>query len=140
MRWQRSIDDFRVRRHQESIEALEKGVSKGFLIRTRQRSVLKMQNHELSLKQEADTERMERFRGHSSELSMQRQKNNARLNGKFRGIEDRKAKHRASLSYSQELQRQLQLQRERDAKLNNAHNKAVLDCIKERIWRKHKKV
>lgn len=50
-----------------------------------------MQNHELSLKQEADSERMQRFRGHSSELSMQRQKNNARLNGKFKGIEDRNA-------------------------------------------------
>ena len=35
LRWQRSIDDFRVRREQATAEALEKGINKGFLIRTR---------------------------------------------------------------------------------------------------------
>ena len=35
LRWQRSIDDFRVRREQATAEALEKGINKGFLIRSR---------------------------------------------------------------------------------------------------------
>ena len=92
------------------------------------------------MQEEKTQERWDRFRGHSSELSIQRQRHDAKLNKKFKDIETRNSQRRASLTYSTELQKELVSQRERDAKMNQAHNKAVLDCIKERIWRKHKKV
>ena len=83
---------------------------------------------------------MSRFRGHVSDLNLKRKKNDRRLDKKFDDIDTRNSKRRQSLSFQQELQRTLTNMREKDSALNQAHNKAVLDCIKERIWRKHKKV
>ena len=63
-----------------------------------------------------------------------------KLNKKFRDMSDRNNATRLSLTYKQELSRQLSASRMRENKLKMEQQKVMLDCIKERIWRKHKKV
>lgn len=45
-----------------------------------------------------------------------------------------------SLTYQQELSREMNSSRQRDNKVNLEKQKNQLDCIKERIYRKHKKI
>ena len=60
---------------------------------------MKDRKESLQKKQEEDDERMDRFRSHSSDLTLKRQAFKLRLDKKFKDIEKRNDLRRQSLSY-----------------------------------------
>ena len=130
----------RTTREIEAHSSLEAAIQKNLGLLKRQNTFRKKRQSEVSKKFEEFNERFEKQRSQLSQVQSKRHEDMIKLNRKYRDIDRRKNSRGMSLSYQQELSRQSNLSRQMENQEKQLQQKAVLDCIKERIWRKHKKV
>ena len=86
-----------------------------------------------------EKERWDRFVRNREEQDRLRNQQRKNLNDQFRSIEYKRLEHNKSLDQKKEYVRELNDIRRQDNEANRQQQKIILDSIKERIWRKHKR-
>ena len=105
----------------------------------------KQANHEKNIKLDLgdkkalERERYERFSNNKQEVDRQEQLTRRSLNEQFRSIEERRQELNRSIDQKREFLKECNDMRQKDNDVNRSAQKMLLDSIKERIWRKHKR-